>query len=222
MKILETENIKFAYKDGEGTRVILNNVTTSFETGKFYSILGASGSGKTTFLSLIGALEAPQEGSILFKGKDIAEIGADEYRRKNIAFIFQNYNLLTYMTGLENVLLAMGISKEKSNKEEALAYLSQVGIDSQKANRIVTKLSGGEQQRVAIARALSSGAEIILADEPTGNLDQNTSKQIIEIFKNLAHEQDKCVIVVTHAKDVSDESDIVMELDTSIQNFIKK
>ena len=222
MKILETKNLSFAYKDGEQNRQILNNVDTSFETGVFYTILGASGSGKSTFLSLIGALEIPQQGCIEYMGNNINDIGLDKYRRKNIALIFQNYNLITYMTAIENVLLAMSISKEsaKIENKEAYHYLSQVGIDHSKANRLVTKLSGGEQQRVAIARALSTDVDIIIADEPTGNVDQQTSRQIVEIFKNLAHNENKCIIVVTHSKEVSDESDVVLFLDTSIQNFV--
>lgn len=222
MKVLETKNINYAYNDGDSIRKILNNVSVIFETGKFYSILGASGSGKTTFLSLIGALDQPQCGTIEYKGIDIVKIGLDSYRKSNVAFVFQNYNLITYMTALENVLLAMTISRGKNSitKEEAYSYLSKVGIDNSKANRIVTKLSGGEQQRVAIARAISSGADIILADEPTGNLDEITSKKIINIFKDLANKEDKCVIIVTHSKEISNESDVILKLDTSIQNFI--
>ena len=205
MKILETKNLSFVYKDGDGQRIILNDVSTSFELGKFYTILGASGSGKTTFLSLIGALETPQNGIIEYNGEDIQKIGLDKYRRKNIALIFQNYNLINYMVAVENVILAMSISGEtnKINKKEAYDYLEQVGLDKKKANRLVTRLSGGEQQRVAIARAISTKANIILADEPTGNLDSLTSKQIVEIFKNLAHKQNKCVIVVTHSKEIA-------------------
>lgn len=222
MKILETKNLSFAYKDGEGMRTILDNVNICFETGIFYTILGASGSGKTTFLSLISALDVPQQGSIEYMGKDISQIGLDIYRRKDIALIFQNYNLIPYMNALENVLLAMSISMETSkvDKSDAYAFLKQVGIDEQKSNRLVVKLSGGEQQRVAIARALSTGANIIMADEPTGNVDSRTSQQIVEIFKNLAHNKNKCIIVVTHSKDVSDESDVVLKLDTFLKNFV--
>ena len=222
MKILETKEISFAYKDGDGKRVILNKVSTIFETGKFYTILGVSGSGKTTFLSLLGALDMPQSGTIEYQNEDIRKIGLDKYRRKNVSLIFQNYNLINYMNSIENVMLVMGISNETSriDKEKAYSYLEQVGINQSKAKRIVTRLSGGEQQRVAIARALSSGAEIILADEPTGNLDNENSKQIVNIFKDLAHKKNKCVIVVTHSKEVAKESDVIMKLDTSIQNFI--
>ena len=222
MSILETKKIKFAYKDGDGERVILNDVNTSFELGKFYTILGESGSGKTTFLSLIGALETPQTGLIEYEGKDIQKIGLDTYRRKCVAIIFQNYNLIPYMNALENVMLAMSIAREtnKVDKKEALSYLESVGIDEKKSKRLVTKLSGGEQQRVAIARALATSVDIILADEPTGNLDQNTSNQIVELFKDLAHKQNKCVIVVTHSTNVANVSDVIMKLDSSIQKFV--
>lgn len=224
MKILETKNLSFAYKDGDGQRIILNNVSASFEQGKFYTILGASGSGKTTFLSLIGALENPQSGVVEYNGEDIRKIGLDKYRRKNVALIFQNFNLINYMVAVENVILAMSISGEtnKVDKKEAYNYLEQVGLDRKKSNRFVTRLSGGEQQRVAIARAISTKANIIMADEPTGNLDNETSNQIVNIFKDLAHKQNKCVIVVTHSKEIAKESDVIMELDTSIQNFVIK
>ena len=222
MSILETKKIKFAYKDGDGERVILNDVNTSFELGKFYTILGESGSGKTTFLSLIGALEMPQTGLIEYEGNDIQNIGLDTYRRKCVAIIFQNYNLIPYMNALENVMLAMSIAREtnKVDKKDALSYLESVGIDEKKSKRLVTKLSGGEQQRVAIARALATNVDIILADEPTGNLDLNTSNQIVELFKDLAHKQNKCVIVVTHSTNVANVSDVIMKLDSSIQKFV--
>lgn len=222
MSILETQNLCFAYKDGDSFRTILNDVNVSFEKGKFYTILGVSGSGKTTFLSLISALDTPQKGKILFNGKDIQSIGLNEYRRKDIALIFQSYNLIPYLTAKENVTLAMGIALQKNKVDEKLAYeyLNKVEIDQMKANRRINHLSGGEQQRVAIARALSSNVDVIMADEPTGNLDYASSKNIVEIFKKLAHEENKCVIVVTHSFDVANESDVILRLDTSIQNFV--
>lgn len=222
MKILETKNITYAYKDGDRERVILKDVNAEFEKGKFYTILGVSGSGKTTFLSLISALDLPQKGTIEYLGKDIKDIGLDLYRRKNIAIIFQSYNLINYMTAIENVILSMGISQENHHisSNEALKYLEQVGIDDAKAKRIVTKLSGGEQQRVAIARALSRNVDIIVADEPTGNLDQNTSQQIVDLLKKFAHEQNKCIIMVTHSHKIAEQSDIILKLDTDTHNFV--
>lgn len=221
MKILETKDIFYAYKDGDHQRVILEDVSVSFEKGKFYTIVGPSGSGKTTFLSLIGALDIPMRGRIEYQGVDIQSIGLDKYRRKNIAIIFQSYNLITHMSAIENTILAMGISKENHHitNREALEYLEQVGIDETKAKRKVTELSGGEQQRVAIARALSTNVDVIMADEPTGNLDRETSQQIVDLLKNLAHQQNKCIIMVTHSHEIAKQSDVIMKLDTTIHNF---
>lgn len=192
MSILETKDLFFTYPDGDERKIILNEVSVSFEKGKFYTILGASGSGKTTFLSLIAALDHPERGEILFHGKSIREIGYEKYRRNHIGIVFQQYNLIPYMTGLENVMTAMSItdnSVQTNMKAQALEILESVGINATKANRKINHLSGGEQQRVAIARALSTNVDVLLADEPTGNLDAKTSKTIIDLFKTLAHEK---------------------------------
>ena len=221
MTILETKDLCFSYKDGGQKRTILNHVNVKFEKGLFYTILGASGSGKTTFLSLIGCLETQQEGIIEYLGTDINQIGLDAYRRYCIAMIFQNYNLITYMSALENVMMAMGISQNsrKINEADAYLYLKEVGISKTDAKRRVTHLSGGEQQRVAIARALSTNVDIIMADEPTGNLDHETSMQIVSIFKNLAYKKNKCIIMVTHDREIALQSDVILQLDSSVQNF---
>ena len=222
MSILETKDLYFTYPDGDSRKVILNKVNVSFEKGKFYTILGESGSGKTTFLSLISALDKPESGDILYNDKSIKKIGYEKYRRNHIGIVFQSYNLIPYMNGVENVMVAMSITEnkmEKNIKKQALAILESVGIDGTKATRRINRLSGGEQQRVAIARALSTNVDIIIADEPTGNLDSKTSDTIIELFKELAHERNKCVIMVTHAQKVANESDIIMKLNTDTQNF---
>lgn len=220
--ILETKDLYFTYSDGDGRKVILNNVNVQFEKGKFYTILGESGSGKTTFLSLIAALDKPESGEILFNGESIETIGYEKYRRNNIGIVFQSYNLIPYMNGLENVMVAMSITDnemDKDMKSQALNILSSVGIDGSKATRRINRLSGGEQQRVAIARAISTNVDVIVADEPTGNLDSKTSDTIIELFKELAHERNKCVIIVTHAQKVAEQSDIILKLNTETQNF---
>ena len=222
MNILEVKDLLYYYQDGSKKRIILEGVNASFERGKFYTILGESGSGKTTFLSLISALDAPKEGVILYEGKDVREIGYERYRRNMIAIVFQNYNLVQYMTAVENVLVAMGITEnriEGDYKEVAYGLLEKVGIDRQTANRRVTRLSGGEQQRTAIARALSTNVDIIMADEPTGNLDHDTSEGIIELFMNLAHEMNKCVIVVTHDLNIAEKSDVILRLDSHTKRF---
>ncbi|MBR3350560.1 MAG: ABC transporter ATP-binding protein [Lachnospiraceae bacterium] len=222
MNILEVKDLLYYYQDGSKKRIILEGVNASFERGKFYTILGESGSGKTTFLSLISALDAPKEGVILYEGKDIREIGYERYRRNMIAIVFQNYNLVQYMTAVENVLVAMGITEnriEGDYKEVAYGLLEKVGIDRQTANRRVTRLSGGEQQRTAIARALSTNVDIIMADEPTGNLDHDTSEGIIELFMNLAHKMNKCVIMVTHDLNIAEKSDVILRLDSHTKRF---
>ena len=222
MNILETKDLYFTYPDGDARKVILNDVSVSFDKGKFYTILGASGSGKTTFLSLIAALDKPEIGEILFEGKSIAEIGYERYRRNKIGIVFQSYNLIPYMNAVENVMVAMSITDnemEKDMKASALKVLESVGIDGSKATRRINRLSGGEQQRVAIARAISTNVDVVMADEPTGNLDAKTSETIIEVFKKIAHEDHKCVIMVTHSEKIAHESDVIMKLNTDTQNF---
>jgi putative ABC transport system ATP-binding protein len=210
MTILKLENIGYYYNDGTTKRQILDDLNYDFAKGMFYTILGPSGSGKTTLLSIISGLENSLAGKVSYDGKDITEIGLDQYRRNKIAIVFQQYNLITYLTGKENIELAMcETDNEIPKNKEAVAYslLEQFGIVKSKADRLVTQLSGGEQQRVAIARALASNVDLIFADEPTGNLDTATEKEIIKIFKMLTEEYGKTVIVVTHSESVSSLSD---------------
>ncbi|MGT2667506.1 ABC transporter ATP-binding protein [Streptococcus rifensis] len=215
MAILETKNVNYFYQDGEQRRTILKETTAQFEKGVFYTILGQSGSGKTTFLSLISALEEPKGGQVLYRGRDIKELGYHQFRRDNVGIIFQQYNLIPYMTAVENVLVPMAITHNelpKDQKEVAYNLLDYIGLDKLKADRLINQLSGGEQQRVAIARALATNVDIILADEPTGNLDEEMEAEIVAIFKKLAHEHGKCVIVVTHANEIAKESDQILYL----------
>ncbi len=209
-EVLEFDNVTFGYVNGGKQQNILENVSVRFKRGTFYAIVGPSGSGKTTTLALAGALDVPQSGSIIFNGQDIKKIGFTKHRRKNVAMIFQNYNLINYLTAMENVTMAMEISGSYpgERKVQAMKLLKDLGLTEDEAKRNVMKLSGGQQQRVAIARALASDAEIILADEPTGNLDVETAREIIAILVELAHVYNKCVIVVSHAKEVADASDM--------------
>ena len=202
MDILEIKNVTYNYSNS--SELVLYSVNQKFEIGKFYAIIGKSGAGKSTLLSLLAGLDKPQKGQILFKGNDIEKDGYSNHRKNNISLVFQNYNLIDYLTPLENVRLV--------NKNASETILFELGLDKSQINRNVMRLSGGQQQRVAIARALVSEAPIILADEPTGNLDVDTASEIIDILKKLAKERNKCVIVVTHSKEVANSADIVLEL----------
>ncbi|MDO5519882.1 MAG: ABC transporter ATP-binding protein [bacterium] len=210
--VLQFDTIDYYYMSGEQKISILEQASYDFTDHKLYTIVGPSGSGKTTSLFLAGALEKPRSGRVLYKGKDLSEIGLNNYRNQKIGIVFQSYNLLTYFTPLKNVLAAMDITKNNipNKKQRAEELLSRMGLTKNQINRKTTKLSGGEQQRVAIARALATDAEIILADEPTGNLDIDTAKEIIGLFQELAHEYKKCVIAVTHSEEFANAADEVV------------
>lgn len=213
--IFELKNISYGYIDGGKKRNILKDLSYSFERGKFYTILGPSGSGKTTLLAIASALDSPEKGQVIFEGKDIRKIGHTKFRRNNMAIIFQKYNLVDYLTGVENVESNMMIVDKKikgDKKDIAYKILNSMGIVKTKADRRVTKLSGGEQQRVAVARALSKDVPLILGDEPTGALDTATSKEVIALFKKLVNEYNKTIILVTHSDDVARNSDISLRL----------
>lgn len=215
--ILQFKDLNYHYQSNNKKITILNNVNFAFQAGHFYTILGPSGSGKTTTLSLASGLDIPSTGNVLYKGTDLRKIGLDSYRNKHVSIIFQSYNLITYMTALQNVVTAMEITKVdvKDKKERALELLEKVGLTEVEAKRKVLQLSGGQQQRVAIARALSCNVDLLIADEPTGNLDQETSMGIIELFKELAHKENKCIIVVTHSQEVAKQSDKAVYLEKS-------
>ena len=200
MSILSLQNISFSYDETP----VLKDISYEFEKGKMYCIIGKSGAGKTTLLSLLSGLAKPSDGDILYDGKSISKIDKYTFRSRYIGVVFQSFNLITQYTALENVVLSMDISgaKIKDKKQKAMELLDSVGLDDDEANRRVLKLSGGQQQRVAIARALSYNPDIILADEPTGNLDRDTQKEIMDIFRELAG-QGKCVILVSHSPDVA-------------------
>ena len=209
MALLSLQNISFSYDKTP----VLRDISYDFEKGKMYCIIGKSGAGKTTLLSLLSGLAAPTSGEIIYDGKNVAKIDKYTFRSRYIGVVFQSFNLITKYTALENVLLSMDVSgaKIKNKKQKALELLDSVGLDEDEANRRVLKLSGGQQQRVAIARALSYDPDIILADEPTGNLDRDTQKEIMDIFRELA-DQGKCVILVSHSPDVAEMCDERYEL----------
>ena len=201
MSILEVKGVSYAYEKGAD---VLSDISVALDTGKIYAILGPSGSGKTTLLSLLGGLDVPTRGSVLFDGEDITAKGLEHHRRNHISLIFQSYNLIDYMTPAENAALTA--------KQEVKPILERLGLTQEETKRNVLHLSGGQQQRVAIARALASDAPVILADEPTGNLDEDTAAEITEILKESAHSFGKCVVVVTHDRAVADEADVVFEM----------
>ena len=202
MTILKMDSVSYQYNSLQEN--VLNQITASFEEGKFYAIIGTSGAGKSTLLSLLAGLDTPTKGKILFEDQDIAQKGYNHHRRKQISLVFQNYNLIDYLTPMENVRLV----NSQANKDSLL----QLGLNEKEIHRNVLRLSGGQQQRVAIARALASTAPIILADEPTGNLDEGTAMDIIEVLIKSAKQKNKCVIVVTHSKELANKADVVLEL----------
>ena len=201
MSVLEMKNIRYSY---DNKRNVLNGINMTLEEEKMYAILGQSGCGKTTLLSLLGGLDSPIDGQILYDGQDIEKLGLANHRKNNVAFIFQSYNLIDYLTPKENVALTAKLSPQP--------ILERVGLTEEECKRNVLKLSGGQQQRVAIARALASDTKVILADEPTGNLDIDTAAEIISILKGCAHEMNKCVIIVTHSNDLAKQADTVFRL----------
>lgn len=208
--ILCSENLFYDYTTEAETVHALQGVSCCFDSGKIYSITGRSGSGKTTFLSLLAGFDRPLSGNVLLCGKSIYEIGLENYRKNNIGMIFQSYYLIPQLTAIENVLLALEFSSIPKNKrlEKAIKNLCDVGITAEKHNKRVTHLSGGEQQRVAIARAIACEPSILLADEPTGNLDTENSNIIIDMLCQIAHDYNKCVIIVTHSNEIAATTDI--------------
>lgn len=211
MSLLELKDVCYKY-DGTSNNV-LNNINYTFDAGQIYAVVGRSGAGKTTLLSILSSLASPTSGQILLDGQDISKIDKYKFRSTYVGVVFQSFNLLTHMTALENVMLSMNISGKKfeDKKARAVELLEKVGLEEEEYNRRILKLSGGQQQRVAIARALSYDPQIILADEPTGNLDGETQDEIIDIFKMLA-EEGKCIILVTHSPTVAESADVIYEL----------
>ncbi|MFI3836172.1 ABC transporter ATP-binding protein [Streptococcus equinus] len=208
---LQTKNIGYWYTNNPDD-YLFKDVNLTFEKGKVYSILGQSGSGKTTFLSLLAGLDSPKTGQIYLDDTDINKSGLTNYRRNAVSTIFQAYNLMTYMTARQNVQTALEISNKSVDNAKIEELFELVGIPREMIDKPVLKLSGGQQQRVAIVRALATGHDLIIADEPTGNLDEETTQDIVSIFKKIAHQQNKTVIIVTHETAVAKETDVIFEL----------
>ena len=193
---------------------MLDHISAQFETGIVYALAGKSGSGKSTLLSLIAGLDVPKSGSVLFDGTDTRSLDLFEYRRKNVAVIYQDFSLFPLLTVLENIMYPMSLCHvdKKSARAEALALAEKVQLPKELLNRYPAEISGGEQQRTAIARALTMNRKLLLADEPTGNLDSENSKNIMRLLVRLAHEEHCCVIVVTHDPTVAEEADILLKI----------
>lgn len=214
MRILTATDVMYEYRNAYQTVKAVQGVSCAFELGKIYALVGASGSGKTTFLSLLAGLDVPAGGSICFDGKSTGEMNRDNYRLQHVSVIYQNFNLFQHLTVLENAAYPLYVRKMRREEADELAAekLRQVGLKEDQLRRLPNMLSGGEQQRVAIARALAAGSEIILADEPTGNLDTENSENVVNILQQLAHEEDRCVIIVTHDPAVAEAADVVLRM----------
>lgn len=208
---LRTHNIGYWYTNNPDD-YLFKDINLTFEKGKIYSILGQSGSGKTTFLSLLAGLDSPKAGEIYLEDNDINKSGLTNYRKNSVSTIFQAYNLMTYMTARQNVQTALEISNKPVDNAKIEELFELVGIPKEMIDKPVLQLSGGQQQRVAIVRALATEHDLIIADEPTGNLDEETTQDIVNIFKDIAHKQNKTVIIVTHETAIAQETDVTFEL----------
>ena len=214
MNCLAAKDATYEYRTAVQTVKAVNGVTCDFRQGLVYTLVGSSGSGKTTFLSLLAGLDVPASGTIELDGRSTSRIDRDEYRLNHVSVIYQNFNLFQHLTVLENAAYPLYVRKMPRREADGLARekLVQVGLKEDQFKRLPNMLSGGEQQRVAIARALASGSEIILADEPTGNLDSENSRNIVEILQKLAHDENRCVIIVTHDPAVAEAADVVLKM----------
>ena len=211
MSILSFSHLSYSY---DKKKDVFHNITAEMELGKIYAILGTSGCGKTTLLSLLGGLDSPTKGQVFFDGKDIMENGLENHRRNHVSFIFQAYNLIDYMTPIENVKLTSKLPPEP--------ILGKMGLTKEEMKRNVLQLSGGQQQRVAIARALASEAPVILADEPTGNLDEDTAMSIMQILEESVRQMNKCAVIVTHSNEIAKRADVVFHLKRGELQYTEK
>ena len=214
MEILKAEHVSYCYRSKYQTTQALTDVSCSFHTGLMYSIIGKSGSGKSTFLSLLAGMGLPTSGRILIEDQDLAMVNRDKYRMEQVAIVYQAFHLFPILTAIENVMFPMELRGENRRKAETIAreLLYSVGLTEENFRKYPAMLSGGEQQRCAIARAMTSNGQILLADEPTGNLDSENEKRVIELLKSHAHEEGKAVIVVTHNEAVAHASDMVFRM----------
>lgn len=224
MEIIQAENVGYIYNTKYQKIEAIKNMTCSFETGKIYSIVGESGSGKSTFLSLLAGLDLPTSGTLYIEGKDICSINRDKYRMEKASVVYQLFHLFPLLTALENVMFPMTLKgiPIKEAKEKAKELISKVGLGEKILKQFPEMMSGGEQQRVAIARAMATGGNILLADEPTGNLDTKNEVHIVNLLKDLAHTENYAVIIVTHNLKVALETDMMLRMQDGILIEVQK
>ena len=219
MAILTLNGLSYDYITKAGKVHALKEATASFEKGIVYAIVGRSGSGKSTLMSLMAGLDVPKDGDIFYGEESLRTLDRDRYRREHVGMIFQSYYLLPQLTAVENVELSLELAKYKGDKRtRAEEMLESVGISKEQFKKRSTQFSGGEQQRIAVARAIAADPEIILADEPTGNLDNENSMNVVSILSDLAHKFGKCVIIITHAAEVAEKADVVFKMDDGYLN----
>ena len=214
MEKIRVENVSYSYQNQYQKIEAVKEVSCSFEDGNMYAITGESGSGKSTFLSLLAGLDRPESGTILVEGENLLEMDRDAYRRKQISVVYQAFHLFPLLNAVENVMYPMelqGISRREARKQ-AEDCLREVGLGEKIFHQYPKMMSGGEQQRVAIARAMAAQGRILLADEPTGNLDSENEAHIVELLGKLAHERDYLVIVVTHNPEVARQADVCLKM----------
>lgn len=222
-KLIEAVNVSYIYQTKYQKTKALSEVSCSFERGKVYAITGKSGSGKSTFLSLLAGLDVPTEGTLCVEGEDMRKMNRDAYRLNRASVIYQAFHLFPLLTVMENVMFPMELQHvpTKAAKARAQEYLAKVGLPETLYKKMPSMISGGEQQRVAIARAIAAGGEILLADEPTGNLDSQNEKVIVELLCKLAHEDNYAVIVVTHNEAVAAAADVVYGMTDGVLSVVR-
>jgi putative ABC transport system ATP-binding protein len=214
MSVIELRDVKYVYQTQYQRVEALRGISYAFEPGKVYTIMGSSGGGKTTLLSLMAGLDIPTEGSVLCEGISTADIDLERYRRERVAVIYQDFRLFPLLTVLENVMYPMELRgmKPTAAKKRAAELIRKVGLPETVLDRFPAMLSGGQQQRVAVARALGMETKVLLADEPTGNLDSQNSEKLFGILKSLAHEDGYCVVIVTHDEELGKRADEVLRI----------
>ena len=214
MSVFELRDVKYVYQNKYQTVEAIRGISCAFDAGVLYAVMGTSGSGKTTLLSLMAGMDIPTEGEVLCDGVSTSGMDLERYRREKIAVIYQDFRLLPLLTAAENIMYPMELRgmRTADAKKRALELLDKVGLPETAADRFPAMLSGGEQQRVAIARALGMDTKVILADEPTGNLDSENSENIYGILEALAHEDGYCVVIVTHDEELGKRADELLRI----------